>query len=42
MPAVYVALMAWMVVHGLILRPYAALAGLGTVAVGGVFYLASK
>jgi APA family basic amino acid/polyamine antiporter len=41
-PAVYVALMAWMVVHGLILRPYAALAGLGTVAVGGVFYLASK
>jgi APA family basic amino acid/polyamine antiporter len=37
-PLLYVALMAWMVVHGLRERPAASLTGLGTVAVGWLIH----
>lgn len=38
-PALFVALMAWMVLHGIVERPVTALVGLGTVALGFVVYL---
>jgi len=41
-PCLFVALMAWMVVHGVRERPETALAGLGTIAVGLLVYAVAR